>query len=130
MQYFRAVTTAGSTPPTISAPLSLISLQPVKKAPIMIPDDKGILRHHQVRAVTAKYIQDIVDAEKKMDLVTQGLTMQSQVVPMPSPTQSAASLTSAPSTSSGISVGSGASTQGEVAQTQRYNSKFIDEVLY
>ena len=77
-----------------------MSLQPIKKSQVVVPDDQGIMRSHQVRADTARYIQTIVEAEKRMDSATQAMNIQSQVPPIPSPSQSTSSVGSAPSASS------------------------------
>ena len=83
-----------------------MSLQPVKKAQMMLPDSQGILRPHQLRSDTIKFIETIVRREEQMDTMSQNLVAQSKAPAIPSPAQSTSSIASAPSTSS---VASGAS---------------------
>ena len=115
------MTTATTTAPTFAAPVSLMSLQPVKKSQVMVPDDRGILRPHQVRTDTAKFISNIIAAEENMDAMTQSLNTQAQghAVAIPSPSSSAGSLAAAPSTSSVASGTSGGSAGTQTGDKER-----------
>ena len=84
----------------------------------MLPDDRGILKPHQVRPDTANYLKKkIVAAEEEMESMTQGLNIQGQshaMLPFPNtPTGSAASVASTSSHTSLASQTSQASTQQE-----------------
>ena len=96
-----------------------MSLQPVKKAQIMVPDNQGIMRPRQVRVDTAKFINSIVDKEEQMDAMTQSLNVQARTAPIPSPTQSTSSVASAGSATSATSGFSGLFQSTEPGQSQR-----------
>ena len=101
--------------PVLPAATSLQSLG-MKKQQVMLPDERGILRPHQVSPYTAQCLNDIVTAEER--LFAMGTQQQFHVVPMMSQqivTKSTGSVTSAgfSSISSVASIGSQHSTTSD-----------------
>ena len=87
---------------------------------MLLPDGRGILRPHHLRPETIDYIASVVDAEEKMDAMTQRLNVQARqtnittMIPFTPPTTP--SLISLASTSSVTSTGS-ATSQGSQMST-------------
>ena len=119
MMIFGFYSVVQTTPTQVLQPQhSLLSLQPTRKKQIMIPDDSGILRPRHCRPDTVKYIQHVVDAEERMDAMSQRLGSQVQstqtlaMIPFTPPTTASfASLTSTTSVASATSSGSQMSTR-------------------
>ena len=74
----------------LAAPSSFQSLNPNCKQQVMLPDSRGILRPHHVRADTVQHFHSLVAAEEQMEAAS---FAQSTLMP-------SASLGSVPSTSS------------------------------
>ena len=101
--------------PVLPAMTSLQSLG-MKKQQVMLPDERGILRLHQVSPYTAQHLNDLVTADKR--LFTMGTQQQFHIVPTMSQQiviTSTGSVTSAgfSSTSSVASIGSQRSTTSD-----------------
>ena len=89
----------------LTTPSSLQSLQPVRKQQVMLPDRRGILWPHHLRVDTVRHIQNIADAEERMEAATmqhQQLVRSSSLGSVPS-TSSLHSTTSATSQFSQVS---------------------------
>ena len=70
--YFASSAMGAIPKSTIASTSSLQNIRPVNKVQIMLPDNKGILRHHYVKVATCDQFKSVVSAEEIIEAYASG----------------------------------------------------------